>query len=175
MMNNAALATRRTESISRGVGVTTQIYADRAENAEIWDVEGKRYIDFAAGIAVVNTGHRHPRVMDAVKKQLDRFTHTCHQVVPYDNYVELAERLNKAVPGNLMSGAAPNAAAEARRTVAVEPNTQSSASLGKTALTTKARVTGSALSATSRTRASRLLSLPQALTCTASPVLNCAS
>ena len=87
-MNNAALATRRTESISRGVGVTTQIYADRAENAEIWDVEGKRYIDFAAGIAVVNTGHRHPRVMDAVKKQLDRFTHTCHQVVPYENYVE---------------------------------------------------------------------------------------
>ena len=99
-MSNAALATRRTESISRGVGVTTQIYADRAENAEIWDVEGKRYIDFASGIAVVNTGHRHPRVMDAVKKQLDRFTHTCHQVVPYENYVELAERLNKAVPGH---------------------------------------------------------------------------
>jgi 4-aminobutyrate aminotransferase len=100
MGNNARLATRRSESISRGVGVTTQIYADRAENAEIWDVEGKRYIDFAAGIAVVNTGHRHPRVIDAVKKQLDRFTHTCHQVVPYENYVELAERLNKAVLGN---------------------------------------------------------------------------
>jgi 4-aminobutyrate aminotransferase len=80
--------------------MTTQIYADRAENSEIWDKEGNRYIDFAAGIAVVNTGHRHPRVIEAVKKQLDRFTHTCHQVVPYENYVELAERLNAILPGD---------------------------------------------------------------------------
>ena len=85
---------------SRGVGMTTQIYADRAENSEIWDVEGRRYIDFAGGIAVVNTGHRHPRVIEAVKAQLDRFTHTCHQVVPYENYVHLAERLNAITPGN---------------------------------------------------------------------------
>jgi len=99
-MLNAQVATRRSDAISRGIGVTTQIYADRAENAEIWDVEGRRYIDFAAGIAVVNTGHRHPRVIAAVKEQLDRFTHTCHQVVPYENYVLLAERLNKAVPGD---------------------------------------------------------------------------
>jgi 4-aminobutyrate aminotransferase len=84
----------------RGVGMTTQIYADRAENAEIWDKEGNRYIDFASGIAVVNTGHRHPRVIAAVKEQLDRFTHTCHQVVPYENYVHLAERLNAIVPGD---------------------------------------------------------------------------
>src|SRR5690606_35101219 len=68
--------------------------------AEIWDVEGRRYIDFAAGIAVVNTGHRHPKVTAAVKDQPDRFTHTCHQVVPYEHYVRLAERLNKAVPGD---------------------------------------------------------------------------
>ncbi|MBB3966999.1 4-aminobutyrate aminotransferase [Rhizobium metallidurans] len=80
--------------------MTTQIYAERAENAEIWDIEGRRYIDFAAGIAVVNTGHRHPKVIAAVKDQLDHFTHTCHQVVPYENYVRLAERLNDAVPGN---------------------------------------------------------------------------
>lgn len=80
--------------------MTTQIYADRAENAEIWDKDGNRYIDFAAGIAVVNTGHRHPKVMAAVKDQLDRFTHTCHQVVPYENYVALAERLNDLVPGD---------------------------------------------------------------------------
>lgn len=80
--------------------MTTQIYAERAENAEIWDKDGNRYIDFAAGIAVVNTGHRHPRVVEAVKAQLDRFTHTCHQVVPYENYVALAERLNRLVPGN---------------------------------------------------------------------------
>ncbi len=91
---------RKNAAISRGVGMTTQIYADRAENAEIWDKEGNRYIDFAAGIAVVNTGHRHPRVIQAVKDQLDRFTHTCHQVVPYESYVALAERLNAALPGD---------------------------------------------------------------------------
>ncbi|ABL70429.1 4-aminobutyrate--2-oxoglutarate transaminase [Paracoccus denitrificans] len=95
-----SLTDRKNAAISRGVGMTTQIYAERAENAEIWDKDGNRYIDFAAGIAVVNTGHRHPRVVEAVKAQLDRFTHTCHQVVPYENYVALAERLNRLVPGN---------------------------------------------------------------------------
>ena len=99
-MQNADIANRRSDAIARGVGVTTQIYAEKAENAEIWDVEGRRYIDFAAGIAVVNTGHRHPKVIAAVKDQLDQFTHTCHQVVPYENYVLLGERLNNAVPGN---------------------------------------------------------------------------
>ncbi len=99
-MKNADLAKRRETAISRGVGMTTQIYADRALNAEVWDVEGNRYIDFAAGIAVVNTGHRHPKVMEAVKAQLDRFTHTCHQVMPYESYVRLAERLNEKVPGD---------------------------------------------------------------------------
>ncbi|WP_142781709.1 4-aminobutyrate--2-oxoglutarate transaminase [Agrobacterium sp. T29] len=99
-MNAITLTDRKNASISRGVGMTTQIYAARAENAEIWDKEGRRYIDFAAGIAVLNTGHRHPRVIDAVKLQLDRFTHTCHQVVPYENYVALAERLNALVPGD---------------------------------------------------------------------------
>ena len=94
-----SLTDRKNAAISRGVGMTTQIYAERAENAEIWDAQGNRYIDFAAGIAVVNTGHRHPRVVAAVKAQLDRFTHTCHQVVPYESYVALAERLNDAVPG----------------------------------------------------------------------------
>ena len=95
----STLTERKNAAISRGVGMTTQIYADRAENAEIWDKDGNRYIDFAAGIAVVNTGHRHPKVMAAIKDQLDRFTHTCHQVVPYENYVELAERLNALLPG----------------------------------------------------------------------------
>ena len=99
-MKNSDIAVRKNDAISRGVGMTTQVYADRAENAEIWDVEGRRYIDFAAGIAVVNTGHRHPKVIEAVKAQIDRFTHTCHQVIPYENYVHLAERLNKAVPGD---------------------------------------------------------------------------
>ena len=99
-VSNSAIEARRGTAISRGVGVTTQIYAARAENAEIWDVEGRRYIDFTAGIAVVNTGHRHPKVIAAVKDQIDRFTHTCHQVVPYENYVRLAERLNQLVPGD---------------------------------------------------------------------------
>ncbi|ANK83755.1 MULTISPECIES: 4-aminobutyrate--2-oxoglutarate transaminase [Rhizobium] len=99
-MTATSLTDRKNAAISRGVGMTTQIYADRAENAEIWDKEGRRYIDFAAGIAVLNTGHRHPRVIAAVKDQLDRFTHTCHQVVPYESYVHLAERLNALVPGD---------------------------------------------------------------------------
>jgi len=97
-MLNAEIETRRKAAMSRGVGVMTQIYADRAENAEIWDKEGNRYIDFASGIAVLNTGHRHPKVIAAVKDQIDHFTHTCHQVVPYENYVRLAERLNAMVP-----------------------------------------------------------------------------
>jgi 4-aminobutyrate aminotransferase len=98
-MSNTAISERKNRAISRGVGMTTQIYADKAENSEIWDVEGRRYIDFSSGIAVVNTGHRHPRVIEAVKAQLDRFTHTCHQVVPYESYVRLAERLNGLLPG----------------------------------------------------------------------------
>lgn len=99
-MTASTLTERRSAAIAKGVGVTTQIYAERAENAEIWDAQGQRYIDFAAGIAVVNTGHRHPRVIEAAKAQLDKFTHTCHQVVPYENYVALAERLNRLVPGD---------------------------------------------------------------------------
>lgn len=98
-MTNSAISERKNQSISRGVGMTTQIYADRAENSEIWDVEGRRYIDFSSGIAVVNTGHRHPKVIEAVKAQLDRFTHTCYQVVPYERYIRLAERLNGMLPG----------------------------------------------------------------------------
>jgi 4-aminobutyrate aminotransferase len=99
-MSAVSLTDRKNAAIARGVGMTTQIYADRAENSEIWDKDGRRYIDFAAGIAVVNTGHRHPKVIAAVKNQIDRFTHTCHQVVPYENYVALAERLNAITPGD---------------------------------------------------------------------------
>jgi 4-aminobutyrate aminotransferase/(S)-3-amino-2-methylpropionate transaminase len=74
--------------------------AARADNAEVWDVEGKRYIDFAGGIAVLNTGHRHPQVIAAVKAQLDLYTHTCFQVLAYEPYVELAEKLNALAPGD---------------------------------------------------------------------------
>lgn len=99
-MKNHELFTRKSNAISQGVGMQTNIFAAKARNAEIWDVEGARYIDFAAGIAVVNTGHCHPKIVKALKTQIDAFTHTCHQVVPYANYVELAERLNDLVPGD---------------------------------------------------------------------------
>ncbi len=99
-MKNADVAKRRDDAISRGVGMQTQIFVDRALNSEVWDIEGNRYIDFAAGIAVVNTGHCHPRVMEAVTRQLSKFTHTCHQVLPYEPYIRLAERLNAIVPGD---------------------------------------------------------------------------
>ncbi len=98
--SNASLYARREAAVPRGVGHSHQIFIDRAENGEIWDVQGQRYIDFAGGIAVLNTGHRHPAVVQAVKDQLDRYTHTCFQVVAYEPYVELAERLNAKAPGN---------------------------------------------------------------------------
>lgn len=99
-LNNAALMARRQAAIPRGVGHSHQIFIERGENAEIWDVEGRRFIDFAGGIAVLNTGHRHPAVMQAVKDQLDKYTHTCFQVLAYEPYVELAERLNAKAPGD---------------------------------------------------------------------------
>ena len=98
MPTNAELLERRNAAVPRGVGHATPIYAARAENAEVWDVEGKRYIDFAGGIAVLNTGHRHPKVMAAVQAQLERFTHTAFQVMAYEPYIALAERLNKLAP-----------------------------------------------------------------------------
>ena len=96
---NADLMARRAAALPRGVGQAHGVFAERAENAEIWDVEGRRWIDFCAGIAVVNTGHCHPRVMAAARAQLEKFTHTCFQVVAYEDYVELAERLNALAPG----------------------------------------------------------------------------
>ena len=93
------LKTRRESAIAQGVA-TRGIYASHAENAELWDVDGKRYIDFAAGIAVNNTGHRHPKLMEAVAKQSEAFTHTCFHVAPYESYVALAERLNASTPGD---------------------------------------------------------------------------
>ena len=96
---NAAIDARRIAATPRGVGIGFPIYAERALNAELWDVEGRRYIDFGSGIAVLNTGHRHPRVVEAIRAQLDRFTHTAYQVVPYESVVSLAERLNRLTPG----------------------------------------------------------------------------
>ena len=91
---------RRHQAIPRGVGNIHDVFIARAENAEVWDVEGRRYVDFAGGIAVLNTGHRHARVIEAVSRQLEHYTHTCFQVIAYEPYVELAERLNSMAPGS---------------------------------------------------------------------------
>lgn len=90
---------RKNQATPRGVGVMCDFYAARAENAELWDVEGRRYIDFAAGIAVLNTGHSHPKIIAAIQEQLQHFTHTAYQIVPYASYVSLAEKINQITPG----------------------------------------------------------------------------
>ncbi|WP_433988729.1 5-aminovalerate aminotransferase DavT (plasmid) [Pseudoseohaeicola sp. NH-UV-7] len=97
---NASLVARRDAAVPRGVASAAPIYAKYAENAELWDVEGNRYIDFAGGIGVLNTGHRHPNVVAAAKAQEDHYTHTSFQVVPYEPYVALAEKLNELAPGS---------------------------------------------------------------------------
>ena len=99
-LNNAALMARRRAALPSGLGQSYDIVADRAENAEVWDVEGRRYIDFAGGIAVLNTGHRHPKIVAAVKAQLDKVHHTCFQVLAYEPYIDLAERLIAKAPGD---------------------------------------------------------------------------
>ena len=95
---NASWHARRLAATPRGVGVMGDFFIDRAKNAEFWDIEGRRFIDFAGGIAVLNTGHVHPKVQAAIAAQLERFTHSCYQVVPYTDYVALAERINAIVP-----------------------------------------------------------------------------
>ncbi|WP_287885743.1 MULTISPECIES: 4-aminobutyrate--2-oxoglutarate transaminase [Paracoccus] len=98
-MESKHLIERRKAAVARGVG-TRDIYAVRAENAELWTADGRRMLDFAAGIAVNNTGHRHPAVIEAVQRQMQAFTHTCFHVAPYEAYVALAERLNALTPGD---------------------------------------------------------------------------
>ncbi|MFQ2094301.1 4-aminobutyrate--2-oxoglutarate transaminase [Aeromonas taiwanensis] len=97
--NNQSWQARREAAVVHGVGTLLPVFIDRAQNAELWDVEGNRYIDFASGIAVLNTGHNHPKVVAAVRAQLEKFSHTCFQVTPYSGYIELAEKLNDLVPG----------------------------------------------------------------------------
>ncbi|WP_156294080.1 4-aminobutyrate--2-oxoglutarate transaminase [Serratia oryzae] len=97
-MKNAELNQRRLAATPRGIGVMCGYYAERAENATLWDVEGNEVIDFASGIAVLNTGHRHPKVVAAIEKQLKAFTHTAYQIVPYESYIALAERINQRAP-----------------------------------------------------------------------------
>ncbi|WAT02371.1 4-aminobutyrate--2-oxoglutarate transaminase [Rouxiella chamberiensis] len=97
-MDQSELEQRRKAATPRGVSVMYDFYAGKAENATLWDEQGREFIDFTAGIAVLNTGHRHPKVVAAVKAQLELFTHTAYQVVPYASYITLAERINALAP-----------------------------------------------------------------------------
>jgi 4-aminobutyrate aminotransferase len=99
MSKSAELKARKAAAVPTGVG-SRGIYVVKAENSELWDVDGRRFVDFAAGIAVLNTGHRHPKVMEAVAQQAQAFTHTCFHVSPFESYVRLAERLNALAPGD---------------------------------------------------------------------------
>ncbi|MAW82784.1 MAG: 4-aminobutyrate--2-oxoglutarate transaminase [Parvularcula sp.] len=99
VLTNTELQKRKDAAIARGEANLAPIYVARAKNAELWDVEGNRYIDFGSGIAVCNTGHAHPKIVDAVKRQVELFSHTCVMVTPYEPAVALAERLNKLAPG----------------------------------------------------------------------------
>jgi 4-aminobutyrate aminotransferase/(S)-3-amino-2-methylpropionate transaminase len=94
------LLARRAQAVPRGVPAVTPIAIVHAEGAVVTDADGNRLIDFGGGIGVVNTGHRHPSVVAAVRNQLDRFAHVCFPVSTYEPYVELAERLNRITPGD---------------------------------------------------------------------------
>jgi 4-aminobutyrate aminotransferase/(S)-3-amino-2-methylpropionate transaminase len=100
MSSNESLQARKSAVIARGQGNVYPVYIDKGINAEIWDVEGNRYIDFGSGIAVCNTGHSHPKVMAAVKTQLEKFSHSCVMVNPYEVAVELAEKITVIAPGD---------------------------------------------------------------------------
>lgn len=97
---SSTLTERRVAAIPKGLTVMSDIFVDHAVNAEIWDVEGNRYIDFATGTSTLNVGHSHPKIIDALHKQVDRFTHTFFQQLPYESYVQITERLNQLVPGD---------------------------------------------------------------------------
>ena len=100
MSNQQELNQRRQAAVAQGIGVMCNFFIDRAKNAEIWTTEGKRYIDFAGGIGVLNTGHLHPKIKAAVSEQLDKFSHTCYHVIPYELYTTVAEKVNALVPIN---------------------------------------------------------------------------
>ncbi|MGF6594948.1 4-aminobutyrate--2-oxoglutarate transaminase [Pseudomonas sp. 2835] len=97
---NESLMQRRVAAVPRGVGQIHPIFAESAKNATVTDVEGREFIDFAGGIAVLNTGHVHPKIIAAVEAQLHKLTHTCFQVLAYEPYVELCEKINAKVPGD---------------------------------------------------------------------------
>ena len=99
-LSNQDWQVRKDDAIARGEGNIAPVYVERALGSELWDVEGKRYIDFGTGIAVCSAGHSHPKIVAAVAEQLQKFSHTCVMVTPYDSAVRLAEKLNELAPGD---------------------------------------------------------------------------
>lgn len=97
-MSNKELQALKERYVAAGAASPNEQFADHATNAELWDADGKRMIDFAGGIGVLNIGHRHPKVVEAVKAQLDKLMHTCQTVMPYEGYVKLAQKLSEVVP-----------------------------------------------------------------------------
>ena len=97
-LTNTSLSKRRLAVTPRGAPTLANFFVARARNSELWDVEGRRYIDFAGGVGVLNTGHLHPRISEAVKTQIESFSHTCYTVAPYENYVAVAEKLTSLAP-----------------------------------------------------------------------------
>ncbi|PSF13546.1 4-aminobutyrate--2-oxoglutarate transaminase [Marinobacter fuscus] len=97
-MSNQELQALKERYVAAGAASPNEQFADHALNAEIWDADGKRMIDFAGGIGVLNIGHRHPKVVEAVKAQLDKLMHTCQTVMPYEGYVKVAQKLSELVP-----------------------------------------------------------------------------
>ncbi len=97
-MTNETLLARRKAVLPTGLGIAFPVFAARAKNSEIWDIEGNRYIDFVGGISVLNTGHSHPKITQRVHEQIDKFTHTAAQMINYEIYVDLAEKLCEKAP-----------------------------------------------------------------------------
>jgi 4-aminobutyrate aminotransferase/(S)-3-amino-2-methylpropionate transaminase len=90
---------RRDAAVVQAAYHATPVFVAKAEGAVIEDVDGNRMIDFAGGIGCLNTGHRAPAIIDAVRRQLDRFLHTSFNVLPYESYIAVCEKLNAIVPG----------------------------------------------------------------------------
>ena len=110
MGSNESLVARRQAAVARGVSMVHAVFIERAENALLWDGDGRRYIDFAGGIAVQNSGHAHRRALEAVRAQLDKVTHTCFQITPYElcrslRKLNLSRRARSRHDGMMSTGA----------------------------------------------------------------------
>jgi len=98
-MSNETLAQRRAQAVAPAAYSVHPFYPERAEGSYVWDADGNKYLDWSVGIAVMNIGHSHPKVLEAVKKQVDQFQHLCFAVGMHESYIALSEKLNEIAPG----------------------------------------------------------------------------